>query len=65
MKVDTKKSLGYQANGRTKEEKVEKAAFSVKSFWCPNCHYSEEAKKNQFGDGMKCRKWGTVMLQQY
>ena len=65
MKVDVKKSLGYQANGRTKKEKVEKAALSVKSFWCPNCHRFEEASKNQFGDDIKCKKCGTVMLQQY
>lgn len=65
MKVDIKKSLGYQANGRTKEEKVEKAALSVKSFWCPNCYHIEKSNKKQFGDGVICTSCGTVMIQQY
>ena len=65
MKVDVKKSLGYQANGRIKKEKVEKAALSIKSFWCPNCYHFEESNKNQFGDDIICQKCGAIMVQQY
>jgi len=63
MKVDAKKSLGYQANGRTKKEKVEKAALSVKSFWCPNCYRIEKSSKKQFGDDVICPDCGTIMTQ--
>jgi len=65
MKVDVEKSLGYQANGRAKKEKVEKASLAVKSFWCPNCHLEEAANKKQFGDNLKCPKCGTIMIQQF
>ena len=63
MKINVKKSLGYQANGRTKKEKVEKAALSVKSFWCSNCYHIEKANKNQFGDDIICPSCGTIMVQ--
>jgi len=63
MKVDVEKSLGYQANGRVKKEKVEKASLSIKSFWCPNCYHIEKANKKQFGDDVKCPSCGTIMTQ--
>lgn len=63
MKVDVKKSLGYQANGRTKEEKIEKAGFSIKSFWCSNCRHIEKIGKKQFGDNQICPNCGTIMSQ--
>ena len=65
MKVDVKKSLGYQTNGRTKKEKIEKANLSIKSFWCPKCHIEEAVSKKQFGDIIKCQKCGSIMIQQY
>lgn len=65
MEVDVEKSLGYQANGRLKKEKVEKANLSVKKFVCPSCHLEESTTKKQFGDEYTCPKCGTVMIQQF
>lgn len=63
--VDVEKSMGYQANGRLKEHKTERAGLSIKKFVCPNCHFEEEAKKNTFGEVRKCRDCKTTMLSQF
>ncbi len=65
MKVDVDKSLGYQANGRSKKSKFEKAGRSIKKFTCPDCHREDVAEKKIFGEVRKCRDCGTVMLNQY
>ena len=65
LEVDVEKSLGYQANGRLKKEKVEKAKLYVKKFVCPECNFEEEADKKQFGDIVKCPKCGIAMIQQF
>jgi len=54
MGVDVEKSLGYQANGRLKEEKIETAKLAIKKFVCPNCGYEEEANKKVFGEVKLC-----------
>ena len=63
MKVDVERSLGYQANGRTKRENVEKSSLSIKSFWCSNCYRIEKSNKKQFGDDLICPSCGTIMTQ--
>ena len=63
MEVDVEKSLGYQANGRTKRESVEKSSLSIKSFWCPNCYHIGKANKKQFGEDLICPNCGTIMTQ--
>jgi len=64
MEVDIEKSLGYQANGRVKEEKWETANMAIKMFICPNCHREEEATKKVFGESRVCVECGNVMLNQ-
>ena len=65
MVVDTKKSLGYQANGRLKKENVETANLAIKKFVCPNCHEEQDAEKKTFGEVRTCKICGNVMLNQY
>ena len=65
LEVDIEKSLGYQANGRVKEEKWETASLAIKMFICPNCHREEEAEKKTFGQVRTCKICGNIMLNQY
>jgi transcription elongation factor Elf1 len=63
MEVDVERSLGYQANGRLKREKIEKSSLSIKSFQCPSCQHIEKSNKKQFGEGIECPNCGTLMIQ--
>lgn len=65
IEVDVEKSLGYQANGRLKEEKIETAKLAIKMFICPNCQREEKAAKKVFGEARTCVECGSVMLNQY
>jgi hypothetical protein len=65
LEVDVEKSLGYQANGRTKKENVEMAKLAIKKFICPNCSHEEEAGKKVFGETRRCSKCKALMLNQY
>jgi hypothetical protein len=66
LKVDVEASLGYQANGRLKEEKIEMAKLVIKKFICHNCHEEEDVTdKKIFGQTRTCKKCGSIMLNQY
>lgn len=63
MKVDVKKSLGYQENGRLKPEKSERATSTLKRFWCANCQKNFKLTKPEFGAKAKCPDCDSVLLQ--
>lgn len=63
MKVDVKKSLGYQTTGRLKPEKFEKADSTTKRFWCANCKKDFELIKPEFGMKAICPECAGEMLQ--
>jgi len=65
VEVDVEKSLGYQANGRFKEEHIEFGKMAIKAFICPECHREDKAEKKVFGEVRRCKDCGTVMLSQY
>lgn len=66
LTADIEKSLGYQANGREKEAKVETASKRIKMFICPECHRKDDVSgKKVFGEARKCVECGTTMLNQF
>lgn len=65
VEVDVEKSLGYQANGRFKEENIEFAKMAIKAFICPECHREDKVDKKVFGEIRRCAECNTVMLNQY
>ena len=66
LTADVEKSLGYQANGRTREEKVETASKPIKMFICPECHRKDDVSDRKiFGEVRKCANCGTIMLNQF
>jgi len=63
IKVDVKKSLGYQENGRLKPEKLENASSNTKQFCCANCGKEFELVKPEFGVKAICPDCAGIMLQ--
>lgn len=66
LKVDVKKSLGFQANGRLKPaDKTEYADKNVRTYKCPECNHKAEASKVTFGESMVCPNCSKIMIQIY
>lgn len=63
LKVDVEKSLGYQANGRVKAEKIEKANIAMKDFWCNECQKSFKLISTEFGAKVVCPECGNKLFQ--